>query len=129
MKKIYDVGISPIEIEQINSSIYKVYFRENITELSSNKVTCDEYITFIENTSEKSIEDYVNDNKDILSKVNESYSRKVLPFVNHIYVNHLMTGEKNLRGKVMHLSFTKRIRSKFVTIIYYDCKKDNRKIQ
>ena len=70
-----------------------------------------------------------NDNKDILSKVNESYSRKVLPFVNHIYVNHLMTGEKNLRGKVMHLSFTKRIRSKFVTIIYYDCKKDNRKIQ
>ena len=41
-----------------------------------------------------------NDNKDILSKVNESYSRKVLPFVNHIYVNHLMTGEKNLRGKV-----------------------------
>ena len=70
-----------------------------------------------------------NDNKDILSKVNESYSRKVLPFVNHIYVNHLMTGEKSLRGKVMHLSFTKRIRSKFVTIIYYDCKKDNRKIQ
>ncbi len=70
-----------------------------------------------------------NDNKDILSKVNESYSRKVLPFVNHIYVNHLMTGEKNIRGKVMHLSFTKRIRSKFVTIIYYDCKKDNRKIQ
>ena len=70
-----------------------------------------------------------NDNKDILSKVNESYSRKVLPFVNHIHVNHLMTGEKNLRGKVMHLSFTKRIRSKFVTIIYYDCKKDNRKIQ
>ena len=70
-----------------------------------------------------------NDNKDILSKVNESYSRKVLPFVNHIYVNHLMTGEKSLRGKVMHLSFTKRIRSKFVTIIYYDCKKRNRKIQ
>ena len=66
MKKIYDVGISPIEIEQINSSIYKVYFRENITELSSNKVTCDEYITFIENTSDKSIEEYVNDNKDIL---------------------------------------------------------------
>lgn len=70
-----------------------------------------------------------NKNKDVMSKVNETYSRKTLPFMNHIYVNHLMIGEKGINGKVMHLSFTKRIRSKFVTIIYYDCKKDKRKIQ
>ena len=55
MKKIYDVGISPIEIEQINSNIYKVYFRENIAELSSNKVACDEYITFIDKELEEQL--------------------------------------------------------------------------
>ena len=98
MKKIYDVGISPIEIEQINSSIYKVYFRENITELSSNKVTCDEYITFIENTSEKSIDDYVNDNKDILLE-NAINQDKIKADQNKI--EDMQTGLNNTDYKVL----------------------------
>lgn len=98
MKKIYDVGISPIEIEQINSSIYKVYFRENITELSSNKVACDEYITFIENISEKSIEDYVNDNKDILLE-NAINQDKIKADQNKI--EDMQTGLNNTDYKVL----------------------------
>ena len=98
MKKIYDVGISPIEIEQINSSIYKVYFRENITELSSNKVTCNEYITFIENTSEKSIEEYVNDNKDILLE-NAINQDKIKADQNKI--EDMQTGLNNTDYKVL----------------------------
>ena len=98
MKKIYDVGISPIEIEQINSSIYKVQFRENITELSSNKVTCDEYITFIENTSEKSIEEYVNDNKDILLE-NAINQDKIKADQNKI--EDMQTGLNNTDYKVL----------------------------
>lgn len=98
MKKIYDVGISPIEIEQINSNIYKVYFRENIAELSSNKVACDEYITFIENTSDKSIEEYVNDNKDILLE-NAINQDKIKADQNKI--EDMQTGLNNTDYKVL----------------------------
>ena len=82
----------------INSNIYKVYFRENITELSSNKVTCDEYITFIENTSEKSIEDYVNDNKDILFE-NAINQDKIKADQNKI--EDMQTGLNNTDYKVL----------------------------
>lgn len=98
MKKIYDVGISPIEIEQINSNIYKVYFRENIAELSSNKVTCDEYITFAENTSEKFIEDYINDNKDVLleNAINQDKIK-----TNQNKIEDMQTGLDNTDYKVL----------------------------
>lgn len=64
-----------------------------------------------------------NDNKDLISKVNDTYGRNK-NFIYHIYVNHLMTSNQSINSnKILQLSFTRRIRSKFVTIIYYDCKK------
>ena len=55
MKKIYDIDISPIEIKQINNTIYKVFFRENIESLNTDKVSCDEYTILTENSTQKSL--------------------------------------------------------------------------
>lgn len=66
--------------------------------MSSNKVTCDEYITFIENTSEKSIEDYVNDNKDILLE-NAINQDKIKADQNKI--EDMQTGLNNTDYKVL----------------------------
>ena len=67
---------------------------------------------------------FTNENKDLISKVNDTFGRKK-SFIYHIYVNHLMTSNQSINDKnnILQLSFTRRIRSKFVTIIYYDCKK------
>ena len=69
MKKIYDIGISPVEIKQINNNIYKVFFRENIKSLTTDKVSCDEYTILTENSTPeetKTIEAFVESNKEIL---------------------------------------------------------------
>lgn len=66
MKRVYDNDISPIDIEKVNESIYKIIFRENIESISSTKIECDEYIIFTENSSDKTIEEFVEENKGIL---------------------------------------------------------------
>ena len=69
MKKIYDIGISPVEIKQINDTIYKVFFRENIESLNTDKVSCDEYTILTENSTPEeteTIEDFVEVNKEVL---------------------------------------------------------------
>lgn len=69
MKKIYDIDISPIEIKQINNTIYKVFFRENIESLNTDKVSCDEYTILTENSTPEeteTIEAFVEANKEIL---------------------------------------------------------------
>ena len=66
MRKVYDVGISSTQIDKINDTIYKVYFRENIEILSNDKVICDEYYIFIENSSSNTIEEFIDINKDTL---------------------------------------------------------------
>lgn len=69
MKKIYDIGISPVEIKQINNTIYKVFFRENIESLNTDKVSCDEYTILTENSTPeetKTIEAFVETNKEVL---------------------------------------------------------------
>lgn len=66
MKRVYDNDISPIDIEKVSESIYKIIFRENIKSLSSTKIECDEYIIFTENSSDKTIEEFVEENKGIL---------------------------------------------------------------
>lgn len=69
MKKIYDIGISPVEIKQINNTIYKVFFRENIKSLNTDKVSCDEYTILTENSTPEeteTIEAFVEANKEIL---------------------------------------------------------------
>ena len=66
MKHVYNNDISPIDIEKVNESIYKIIFRENIESISSTKIECDEYIIFTENSSDKTIEEFVEENKGIL---------------------------------------------------------------
>lgn len=69
MKKIYDIDISPIEIKQINNTIYKVFFRENIESLNTDKVSCDEYTILTENSTPEeteTIEAFVEANKEVL---------------------------------------------------------------
>lgn len=66
MKRVYDNDISPIDIEKVSESIYKIIFRENIKSISSTKIECDEYTIFTENFSDKTIEEFVEENKDIL---------------------------------------------------------------
>lgn len=66
MKRVYDNDISPIDIEKVSESIYKIIFRENIKSLSSTKITCDEYTVFTENSSDKTIDEFVEENKGIL---------------------------------------------------------------
>lgn len=66
--------------------------------MSSNKVACDEYITFIENTSDKSIEEYVNDNKDILLE-NAINQDKIKADQNKI--EDMQTGLNNTDYKVL----------------------------
>lgn len=69
MKKIYDIGISPVEIKQINNTIYKVFFRENIKSLNTDKVSCDEYTILTENSTPEeteTIEAFVEANKEVL---------------------------------------------------------------
>lgn len=69
MKKIYDIGISPVEIKQINNTIYKVFFRENIESLNTDKVSCNEYTILTENSTPeetKTIEAFVEANKEVL---------------------------------------------------------------
>lgn len=69
MKKIYGIGISPVEIEQINNTIYKVFFRENIESLNADKVSCDEYTILTENSTPEeteTIEAFVEANKEVL---------------------------------------------------------------
>lgn len=69
MKKIYDIDISPIEIKQINNTIYKVFFRENIESLNTDKVSCDEYTILTENSTPEeteTIEAFVESNKEVL---------------------------------------------------------------
>nr|DAJ46611.1 MAG TPA: protein of unknown function (DUF4376) [Caudoviricetes sp.] len=69
MKKIYDIDISPIEIKQINNTIYKVFFRENIEYLNTDKVSCDEYTILTENSTPEeteTIEAFVEANKEVL---------------------------------------------------------------
>lgn len=66
MKRVYDNDISPIDIEKVSESIYKIIFRENIESISSTKIECDEYIIFTENSSDKTIEEFVEENKGIL---------------------------------------------------------------
>lgn len=69
MKKIYDIDISPIEIKQINNTIYKVFFRENIESLNTDKVSCDEYTILTENSTPEeteTIKAFVEANKEVL---------------------------------------------------------------
>lgn len=69
MKKIYNIDISPIEIKQINNTIYKVFFRENIESLNTDKVSCDEYTILTENSTPEeteTIEAFVEANKEVL---------------------------------------------------------------
>lgn len=69
MKKIYDIGISPVEIKQINNNIYKVFFRENIKSLTTDKVSCDEYTILTENSTPEeteTIKAFVEVNKEVL---------------------------------------------------------------
>lgn len=69
MKKIYDIGISPVEIKKINDTIYKVFFRENIESLNTDKVSCDEYTVLTENSTPEeteTIESFVEANKEVL---------------------------------------------------------------
>lgn len=69
MKKIYDIGISPVEIKQINDIMYKVFFRENIESLNTDKVNCDEYTILTENSTPEeteTIEAFVEANKEVL---------------------------------------------------------------
>lgn len=69
MKKIYDIDISPIEIKQINNTIYKVFFRENIESLNTDKISCDEYTVLTENSTPEeteTIEAFVEANKEVL---------------------------------------------------------------
>lgn len=69
MKKIYDIDISPIEIKQINNTIYKVFFRENIESLNTDKVSCNEYTILTENSTPEeteTIEAFVKANKKVL---------------------------------------------------------------
>ena len=66
MKRVYDNDISPIDIEKVSESIYKIIFRENIKSLSSTKITCDEYTVFTENSSDKTIDEFVKENKSVL---------------------------------------------------------------
>lgn len=69
MKKIYDIDISPIEIKQINNTIYKVFFRENIESLNTDKVSCDEYTILTENSTPEeteTIEAFIEANKEVL---------------------------------------------------------------
>lgn len=69
MKKIYDIDISPIEIKQINNTIYKVFFRENIESLNTDKVSCNEYTILTENSTPEeteTIEAFVEANKEVL---------------------------------------------------------------
>lgn len=69
MKKIYDIDISPIEIKQINNTIYKVFFRENIESLNTDKVSCNEYTILTENSTPEeteTIEAFVKANKEVL---------------------------------------------------------------
>lgn len=69
MKKIYDIGISPVEIKQINNTIYKVFFRENIESLNTDKVSCDEYTILTENSTPEeteTIKAFVEANKEVL---------------------------------------------------------------
>lgn len=60
----------------------------------------------------------------IPSRCNEMYI-KTNNNKGHIYLNHLLINEANIKGnnKSMHLSLIKRVRSKYVTIIYYKNKK------
>lgn len=72
MKKIYNNDISPIEIVSLSDSIYKVYFRENITSVSQTKISCDEYTTITENTTPeitKDMEAFVEANKEVLLNI------------------------------------------------------------
>ena len=66
MKRVYDNDISPIDIEKVSESIYKIIFRENTKSLSSTKITCDEYTVFTENSSDKTIDEFVKENKSVL---------------------------------------------------------------
>lgn len=69
MKKIYDIGISPVEIKQINNTIYKIFFRENIESLNTDKVSCEEYTILTENSTPEeteTIEAFVEANKEVL---------------------------------------------------------------
>lgn len=69
MKKIYDIGISPVEIKQINNTIYKIFFRENIESLNTDKVSCEEYTILTENSTPeetKTIEAFIEANKEVL---------------------------------------------------------------
>ena len=58
------------------------------------------------------------------SRCNDMYI-KAINNKGHIYLNHLLISERNIKGrnKAIYLCMIKRVRSKYVTIIYYKNKK------
>lgn len=69
MKRIHDRDISSIYIDNITDTVYKIYFREDIEQISNDKVVCNEYSIISENTTPDTtptIEEFVNENKETL---------------------------------------------------------------
>ena len=69
MNRVNNKGVLSLEIIKITDSIYKVIFRENFKEVSSDKVSYDEYTIYTDSsniTDGLTIEEYVDSNKDSL---------------------------------------------------------------
>ena len=101
MKKIYNIDISPIEIKRINNTIYKVFFRENIESLNTDKVSCDEYTILTENSTPEeteTIEAFVEANKEVLlsSAVEQDKIKS-----NQNKIEDMQTGLNNTDYKVL----------------------------
>lgn len=98
MKRVYDNDISPIDIEKVSESIYKIIFRENIKSLSSTKITCDEYTVFTENSSDKTIDEFVKENKSVL--LNTAIAQDEIK-ANENKINNMKTSLANTDYKVL----------------------------
>lgn len=98
MKRVYDNDISPIDIEKVSESIYKIIFRENIKSISSTKIMCDEYTIFTENSSDKTIDEFVKENKSVL--LDTAIAQDEIK-VNENKINNMKTSLTNTDYKVL----------------------------
>jgi hypothetical protein len=65
MTLIYDSNIPSISWENIKGSIYKIYFREDITPVNDTKISCNEYTVVME-IEENDVDEYIENNKESL---------------------------------------------------------------
>lgn len=69
MTQILDSNATELEIVKITDSVYKIIFRENFTEVTSDKISCDEYVIYTDTNNisdDLTIEEYVEQNKEVL---------------------------------------------------------------